>query len=282
MGIRDILVALDSGPASRGRLQIATSLAREQGACLSAVFLYDNRPDDLEPGLTVPRLALMEVGSSAVAELTRTKADVAEQQFRDCLEDLGGKGDWYSLDRSEASTLIALAQASDLVVIGQANPDSGPIPLWCKPEEIVIKCGRPVLMVPYIGSFPRIGQRVLIGWDGSREAARAIHDAIPVICAARAVTLMTVHAHARELDREDVPLHRVVRHLARHQIAARVDKTLRGGNNIADMLLSRAADLSVDMIVVGAYHHSPLREALTGGVSRGLFQSMIVPVLMSH
>jgi nucleotide-binding universal stress UspA family protein len=282
MGLRDILVVLDSGGASEGRLHLATSLARQQDACLNVVYLQDSRRDDYPPGLTVPRLGLVVGASSTVAELMRSPTDIAEERFRDYLRCFGNKGDWHSLERSEAATLIALAQVSDLIVVGQVNPDKGPIPSWSRPEEVVINSGRPVLMVPYIGGFPSIGQRVLIGWDGSREAARAIHDALPVIQSAQSVTLITVRGHEREVERGRDSMQRVIRHLMRHQISAQADTTLRYGNSIADVLLSRAVDLAVDMIVVGAYHHSPLREALVGGVSRGLFQHMTVPVLMSH
>ncbi|HEY1935070.1 MAG TPA: universal stress protein [Acetobacteraceae bacterium] len=178
--------------------------------------------------------------------------------------------------------LVLLAQAADLVVIGQVNGSAGPVPAWYRPEEIVINCGRPVLMIPYIGSFPRVGRRVLIAWDGSREAARALNDAVPIIRSARMVTLMAVRPHSREFQRDRVPMRCIVQHLERHGITAHPEETLQGENSIADVLLSRAADLSVDMIVAGAYHRSPLREALIGGVSRTLFQRMTVPVLMAH
>jgi nucleotide-binding universal stress UspA family protein len=282
MGLRDILVVLDSGAASEGRLRLATSLARQQGACLSVAFLQDSRRDDYPSGLTVPRLGLVVGGSSAVAELMRDPPNTAEDRFRDYLRCFGDKGDWHSLERAEAATLIALAQASDLIVAGQVNPDKGPVPSWSRPEEVVINSGRPVLMVPYVGSFPNIGERVLIGWDGSREAARAIHDALPVIQRAKSVTLITVRGHVRDLERDRGSMQRVIRHLMRHQVPVHADTMLRGSNSIADVLLSRAVDLAVDMIVVGAYRHSPLREALVGGVSRGLSQHMTVPVLMSH
>jgi nucleotide-binding universal stress UspA family protein len=282
MSLRDILVVLDSGAASEGRLHLAMNLARQQGACLSVVFLQDSRRDDYPSGLTVARLGLVVGGSSAVAEIMGSRPDTAEDRLRDHLRCIGDRGDWHSLERTEAATLIALAQVSDLIVVGQVNPDIGPIPSWSRPEEVVINSGRPVLMVPYIGNYPSIGQRVLIGWDGSREAARAIHDALPVIQSARSVTLITVRGNTRELERDRGSMQRVIRHLMRHQISVHADTLLRGSNSIADVLLSRAVDLAVDMIVVGAYRHSPLREALVGGVSRGLFQHMTVPVLMSH
>jgi nucleotide-binding universal stress UspA family protein len=192
------------------------------------------------------------------------------------------RGEWYTLDRYEVTHLIALSQATDLVVLGQVNPKIGPIPAWCRPEEIVLKCGRPALMVPYIGSFRQIGERVLVGWDGSREAVRALHDALPVLTSAKIVTLMSVRSHSRESERDRAGTRRIVHHLTSHEVNARVDETLRGSNTVADVLLSRAVDLAADMIVAGAYHHSPFWAAIMGGVSRGLFHHMTVSVLTSH
>src|ERR1700733_717412 len=103
MGLRDILVVLDSGAASEGRLHLATSLARQQGACLNVAYLQDSRHDDYPFGMTVPRLGLVVGGSSAVAELMRTPTDTAEDRLRDYLRCFGGKGEWPSLERTEAA-----------------------------------------------------------------------------------------------------------------------------------------------------------------------------------
>ena len=137
-------------------------------------------------------------------------------------------------------------------------------------------------MVPYVGPFPRVGSRVLIAWDGSQEAARAISDALPLIATAEVVTVVTVGAHLKNFERDDQSMGRVARHLTCHSITVRADTTVRGSNAVSDILLSRAFDLSVDLIVAGAYHHSPLREALAGDVSREILQGTTVPVLMPH
>ena len=285
MNLRDIVVVLDAGTASEERLRLATSIARQHEACLSAVFLQDERAAEFPSGLSVPRLGLMAGAPVpiATAEISRSTmhADTAEQRFRDCLRSFRGEGDWYALDRASTAELIALARAADLIIIGQVNPHARHASAM-RPEEIVVACGRPVLMVPYMGSYAQVGRRVLVAWDGSREAARALNDALPVISNAEAVTVTTVRAHGKDSERDHVSMNRIIRHLTRHGVAVRAEEMLRGSNTIADVLLSRAADYAVDLIVAGAYHHSPLREALVGGVSRGLFQHMTVPVLMSH
>jgi nucleotide-binding universal stress UspA family protein len=180
-----------------------------------------------------------------------------------------------------AAELIALAQTTDLIIIGQMNPDTRPVLAW-RPEKIVVACGRPVLLVPYVGSFTEVGRRVLVAWDGSREAVRALNDALPLIINAEAVTVMTVGTHEKDFERNHRSIERMVRHLARYGVAARSAETVQGGIAISDVLLSSAADLAADLIVAGAYHHSQLREAMIGGVSRELFQHMTVPLLTSH
>ena len=135
--------------------------------------------------------------------------------------------------------------------------------------RILVGCGRPVVMVPYVGTFPELGRRVLVGWDGSREATRALNDALPIIRTAAAVTVMSIRTRDRDLQHHREATQRVVRHLARHDIPARADHPLRGDTTISDMLLSAATEISADLIVAGAYHRSPLRQAVIGEVAAG-------------
>jgi nucleotide-binding universal stress UspA family protein len=284
MNLKDLLVFLDEGSSSEGRLQLAANIAQDHQACLSAAFLQNVRPTGSPADLGAPWLGLVAGPAiSGAIETTQSGmlADIAEQRFRDCLRQLKIKGDWYPLDRADTSELITLARAADLIIIGQTDPGARVAPAW-RPEEIVVGCGRPVLMVPYVGSYAQVGRRVLVAWDGSREAVRALNDALPLISAAEAVTVMTVRARAKDLRQDTVLTERIIRHLARHGIAARAEEALQVGTSASDVLLSRSADLAADLIVAGAYHHAPLREALLGGVSRELFHHMTLPVLMSH
>jgi nucleotide-binding universal stress UspA family protein len=170
----------------------------------------------------------------------------------------------------------------DLVVLGQCPGDDSDGVGWLRPDDVMIDAGRPVLIVPCAGTFERVGRRVLMAWDETREANRPLHDALPLIDGAEAVTVTHVGAHQADLDRDRPWLDRIVRHLARHGTNAQPEESARGGISISDVLLSRAADLGADMIVAGAYHHSQLRESLLGGVSRSLLDQLTVPELMSH
>jgi nucleotide-binding universal stress UspA family protein len=218
----------------------------------------------------------------AVTEVLREAedAEVVEQRFKSELHLNGIEGDWHLLDASEETELIELAKSFDLTITGQLAPEARSTAF--RPEDIAVGTARPVLVIPYAGTFDTVGKRVLIAWDGSREAVRAVNDALPLLGEAEAVTVMFVGPRETELERQRLSLDRIVRHLRRHTIAAQLEESLQGGIAVSDVLLSRAMDLGADLIVTGVYHHSRLRESLIGGVSRELLEHMTVPVLMSH
>lgn len=284
MSLKDILVFLEAGAASEDRLKLAMNIARNHRARLDAAFLLPDAAAEMLPGLGVWPFGLLTSppDPSTTKILPNTMlADTAEDRFRDHLRSFGIEGKWHPLDRADTSELTVLAQAVDLIILGQINPDARPAPAM-RPEKIVVACGRPALIVPYVGSFTKVGRRVLIAWDGSREAVRALNDALPLIDNAEAVTVMTVRTRERDFERARPAMERIIRHLALHGVVARSGETTHGGIAISDVLLSGAMDIAADLIVAGAHQLSPVREALIGGVSRGLFQHMTVPVLMSH
>lgn len=256
MSLSDILVCLDWTEAGQGRLKLAARLAHQHAAFLTAAYVLDDN------------------GSAAA------RAEEAEARFHDALRMRGIRGDWRLVDGPDTEEVIALARSVDLIIVGQYARDANGSGF--RPGAIATASGRPLLVVPYAGDFTSIGEQVLIAWDGTREATRALNDALPLIQGAKAATVMTVLAKEGEFPKARAALRQVVDHLEHHGVAARAEETLRGDMRISDLLLSRAADLSADMIVAGAYHHSQLREALMGGVSRDLLRHMTIPVLMSH
>jgi nucleotide-binding universal stress UspA family protein len=182
---------------------------------------------------------------------------------------------------SDSAELIDLAKSVDLTIMGQRPPRAdGAARL--RPDDVVMAAGRPVLVVPYAGNFETVGKRILVAWDGTREANRALNDALPLLEGSETATVMFVAASERELEQHLPALELATGHLHRHGVNAVSEETMRGGLAVSDVLLSRAADLAADLIVAGGYHHSQLREVLVGGVSRDLLQHMTVPVLMSH
>ncbi len=287
MALKDIVVCLDPTDAGEGRLRLAAAVARACGAHLSAAYIAHEAIPGAPPsggaaGIPPTGMAWMPpTGSGADATQGSALAEIIEARFREEVRPHAIEGDWLVFGAGESEDLLALLRAVDLVIYGQAAPDYR-LPTGFRPESVIVGSGRPVLVVPYAGAFTAIGQRVLVAWDGTREAARALHDALPLIGKAAAVTVMTVAAREADAEVDQPSLDRVIRHFQRHGIAARPEETVGGDMPIADLLLSRAADLDADLLVAGAYHHSQFREALIGGVSRELLDHMTVPVLMSH
>jgi nucleotide-binding universal stress UspA family protein len=123
---------------------------------------------------------------------------------------------------------------------------------------------------------------VVIAWNSAREAARAVHDAMPLLIAAEAVTVLTIDPREGPQGHGELPGADISLHLARHGVKAQVERTVSADLPVGEVLLSRLADLGADLLVMGAYGHSRMRELLLGGATRSLLQSMTVPVLMSH
>jgi nucleotide-binding universal stress UspA family protein len=171
-----------------------------------------------------------------------------------------------------------LARSFDLAVINQAGADSisGNMII----EGALFDSGRPVLVVPYIQTAGLKLDRVTVCWDGSRSAARATNDAMPFFARAKAIDVVTVTGEKSKVDALEGA--DIAHHLARH--GAKVDlRTIAvGDSDVANVVLSDAADRSTDLIVMGGYGHSRFREFVLGGATRGMLQSMTVPILMSH
>jgi nucleotide-binding universal stress UspA family protein len=286
MAICDMLVSLDSGAPSEARLQLAFALAGSRKARLTAVYVLP------EPRSTAPLIGLGPLPPSTPAWMPTPaagppsdpeRAEEIERHFRSELRGRGIEGEWYLLDERNLAEFVEYANTVDLTILGQQSSEARADRVGeFAPDAVVVKVGRPILVVPYAGKFETVGRRPLIAWDGSREAARALGDALPLIEGAETVVVIYIGARETQLERAQPAIDRIVRHLQRHAIKARGEATRGGDVPISDLLLSRAADLGADMIVAGAYHHSPMREALLGGVSRELLRHMTVPVLMSH
>lgn len=180
-----------------------------------------------------------------------------------------------------AETVVEHARVMDLVVAAQADEEWDLSLLLDFPERIALESGRPTIIVPHAGRFPRVGSRILVAWNGKREASRALFDAMPLLEKAEAVRLLAVDPTAEEM-RPGGAMSLIGAALGRHGVKAEVTKSVAAGLEVSDDLLNRAADFSADLIVMGCYGHSRLREFILGGASRGILRHMTVPVLMSH
>ncbi len=193
--------------------------------------------------------------------------------------------EWRSVESAAfdtATTVLEHARAADLIVASQADPEWEMSGLFDTPERLALESGRPVLVVPYAGTFTHIGKRVLIAWSGKREGARAVFDALPLLKGAEAVTLLCVVGKGVDGEAGELPGTEIAATLARHGVKVMIQKSVAEDIAVADDILSRAADSSADLLVMGAYGHSRLREMVFGGVTRHIIRHMTVPTLMSH
>jgi nucleotide-binding universal stress UspA family protein len=184
------------------------------------------------------------------------------------------------------TSLLAVPRAgrcADLIVAGQDNPaDPESYVGDFFPENLITSCGRPGLVVPYASNERSTGGRVLVAWDGSREATRAVHDALPFMRTAKCTTILTVNG-LQESERARIPGADIATVLARHGVRLELADVETGpGGEVGEVLLSQVADSGADLLVMGAYGHARWRELVMGGATRTILHSMTVPVLMSH
>jgi nucleotide-binding universal stress UspA family protein len=282
MALKDILVHLDATGRAMARLGLAVELARQHEAHLTGLHVVD---------LTPPPIALgaegvgTGVALAAVIEQMRrdalAQASGVETLFRERLRAEGLAGEWRRVEGITAEQVALHTRCADLAILGQQDPAAEvptPSPMV---EETLFSSGRPVLIVPFAGEFASAGRVVLIGWNGSREAARAAGDALPLLAPAASVTVLSVNTGGE--DEEVQPsADMLVRHLARHGAKAEARRAVARHLGAGDSLLNHAANLGADLLVVGAYSHSRLRELVLGGVTRTLLRQMTLPVLMAH
>ncbi len=216
-------------------------------------------------------------------EQEEERQEVASR-FEKQVRNAGVSGQFRLAAGSIGGAVAAQARYADMTIIGQRNPDAsarfGGLDIA---PEVLFASGRPLLIVPYAMEPNRsIATNVLVGWSGTREATRAIHDAIPLLKSARLVTVLTVQARNGGAVETSDPAADMAHHLARHGIAVKAAHTVPDAISVGDVLLSYAADIGADLLVCGGYGHSRVREIMLGGVTELLLRSMTVPVLMSH
>lgn len=278
MPYKTIAVYLDDSKHCKARIEIATDLARRFDAHLMGVYV------------TEPIPAMHPLQDEWLAAKLAARSSAASQRLASIhqLFDSGaggidsGRRELREMDMSAVDAMQATC--ADLFVVGQTDPDEGPLnapPSF--PELVALSVGRPVLFVPYFTNrYPTLGKKVLVAWNGSREAARAVSDALPLLQGAERVTAMVVNAKRDRQDPVDIPAADISVFLARHGVKVEATQSYTDELSVGDELLVRMADGEFDLLVMGAYGHSRLREIVLGGVTQTLLQHMTIPVLMSH
>jgi nucleotide-binding universal stress UspA family protein len=208
------------------------------------------------------------------------EAKKAELNFYDIVKKADVAHEWRKADGAAVDVIRLHSKYCDLLILGQRNPNAANH-FGDLPDGVVLTVGRPVLIIPYSTKIRNIGARVMVGWDASAQAARAVHDAIPLISGAEKVDIIAINPNG-SVEHGDTPCADISLHLARHGIKAEAQSITVNDIGIADILLSRAADKGVDLFVMGAYGHSRWRELVLGGVTAHMLDHMTMPVLMAH
>jgi nucleotide-binding universal stress UspA family protein len=288
MGFKDILVALDSAPAAHGRLDLAAGLAERFGAHLIGLCVTLGAEGPRRGGyFDYFDRSLLDPLYREYREKMQSEAERTRSLFEEIAKRHGLSAEWRGAVGYPSEIVALHGRFADLIVLGQRDPDdTGTVLFRPLPEEVALAVGRPVLVVPYAGVWKAIGRRVLVGWDSGREATRAINDAMPLLTGAQTVTILAIDPAVEAGDHGaghgEVPGGDIALHLARHGVKATVETTASAGIGAGNALLSRASDLEADLLVMGAYGHSRVRELMLGGTTRTVLESMTLPVLMAH
>ena len=278
MAYKTILVHLDAGKGVESRLDIAFALAQKFDAHLVGLYALSVTP--------LPGWAIAETGEFIEKQEAKARAALAESgrkvwdaavQRSNC-----SKCEWRNSTADALDAVTLHARYADLVVIGQ-DDGSGASGLTRDFEQhLLLGAGRPVLVVPYARDKRPVGNKVLVAWNASQEATRAITDALPLLQVAKQVQVAAFNVGKKGGMHGDVPGADIGLYLSRHGVKVTVSQYQADDVDVGNQLLSRAADLDSDLIVMGAYGHSRMSELILGGVTRTLLESMTVPVLLSH
>ena len=270
MALKNLMVHLDQGERSAIRLELAVALAQKHQARLLGVFGQRAQAQHVGIVATWPPEEYVAAASQTKARFEQATAGLAQ-------------ADWHDINRGSDNELLRqitdLARYSDLIIMGQYEEEAKPLVPPELAEEVIVNAGRPVLMVPYAGSFSASFQRPLIAWNKSREAAHALNDALPLIEGCEEATVVSLdsrHDHAKACCAE------LTRHLGCHGIKVRTDILVVDDIGVMDMLLNRVTDRDADLLVMGAHGQIGFPFVSRGAGTRYILRHMTVPVLLSN
>lgn len=285
MVYKTILVQVDGSKGWEARLSYAGQLAILFSGHLVGIHA--------KPLPYVPPLAYEAVPTDFI-EQQRKAADssavTAERNFRAVTDKLAlpSPAEWRCEEGNLDRVIAKHARYADLVVISQTQPEEPDASLVELPGDLLLAAGRPILLVPYnaTSKFSVAFNHVLVAWDGGREAARAITDAMPLLIKAEKTTVIAINPEQTPWFGEPIhgqePCADMAQYLARHGVKAEAAHIQTKDMSVADALLSRGADLSCDLLVMGGYGRSRLREQILGGTTQSILKQLTLPVLMSH
>jgi nucleotide-binding universal stress UspA family protein len=277
--IRDVVVLVEGGPEDAGAIEYGARFAGGYGAHLTVAFVSPALRADGPAAFARGRAIrdLLQAFNSESALLERK----AHALFDSVMRRTGLAAEWRTIPASHAEDLVTHVRYTDIAVLARPVRETEPGSASGLAQSLVFAAGRPVILLPT--AIPAtIATRILIGWNASREATRAISDAMPLLARADSVELLVIDPDPRLERHGPAPGQDMARYLARHEVKVEVRVTESTGHSTASILLSRAKEFRSDLVVMGAYGHSRLTEFVFGGVTRTALWEAELPVLMSR
>ena len=280
MSYKTIIVHVDDSPGSEARVAVAAAIANEENAHLIGAATTG-------VSQVIYRSTVAEMGEGyimAYIDTLRQRAEEGLQMFDALTRQLGvASVEQRFIDEETAEGFSLHARYCDLSILGQTDRDAPADVMGHNfPEVVAFHAGCPVLIVPYGGAFDGFPRNAVIAWDGGTQARRAVHDALPLLQRASVVDLAVFNAFERPDVHGPLPGVDIALYLGRHDVTVVIRDCTVEHDDIGPALLSLMAEADADLLVMGCYGHSRLREILLGGVTRKILSSMTVPVLMSH
>ncbi len=287
MSLKDLLVYLDGAERTEATMAAAAQLAQRHQARLSGLHVIGFlMPAQTGVGLGGSGNALaFDTSLMMIRDAALATACHAEAVFNAQRRAAGLAGDWHLAEGMVAYTAGLIARRFDMTIVGQVDPTHPPPGTRrLVPEALFLESGRPVLIIPCAGPVATLGRNVVVAWDGRREAVRAVNDALPLLKQAERVTVLAIQPEGGDADANACGIGpaAAVAHLAQHGVQATALARAPEGKTIAEALLAHATEAGADLLVMGGYGHSRLREAMVGGTTRAVLRRMTLPVLMSH
>jgi nucleotide-binding universal stress UspA family protein len=270
MSYKTILVHLNDERRVAGLIDAATQIAERFQAHIIALYVMPPIPTY---GVTSFGAGYIQAGLKAF----RDEADRVRKAFEDAIRGRPITPEWRLVEpgaQNVADCIVDQCRAVDLVITGQRDRSFDFSAVLDVPERIIIESGRPVLV--------KIGGRVTFAWNGRREATRAVFDALPLLKTAERVRIVWVNPQAEASVARDLPGAGIAATLARHGVKCEISTAVSSEISVGDVILSGLSDDGADLLVMGAWGHSRMRELVFGGATRHMLEHMTVPVLMSH
>ena len=279
MAYKDVLVHVDDSTACRARIDAAIELAGRFEAHLTALYLI--------PEIILPVAVEGYIGADMYTSIEQQETERAEavlDRFRQAADDMDVEYD-TRIDQGAiaefADRLEVHSRYADLLIVGQPDQAESGSTLPA-PGDVALGAVAPVLVIPFIGMKQGFGKRPMIAWNASSEAARAVKNAMPFLERADTVDVVTFRPRKGADAHGELPGADIALHLARHGVQVDVQRLEGEDIDVGNALLSHAADRDSDLLVMGCYGHSRLREWVLGGATRTILRSMTVPVVMAH